>query len=225
MAQWFLRAQADTRGFTLQLLDELASHPEHGPAIRSELARRLGTRPQGQSAAPDAEPMPDVDITDANGQVVGRTFSAEALAKRDAFRESQLLQRMQQQFEPHLKTLDGIKQKEQALELKAQADAFGSDFAKELSKLPLFEQHKAEIADALKSVRLDSGTKEEVRAATYEAYHRIVMPKLQNGTQQTVLADLQRKAAASTSVNPATAKATTPKAYRSFHDLPPDAWA
>ena len=225
MAQWFLRAQTDPVGFGRQFWSELAANPEHAQALRSEAARLLGMRQQGQAPTPDAtEPTPDVEITDGNGNVVGRTYSADALAKRDAFREAQLLQKMQQQFEPHISTLKGIEQERQTLAQKAQADAFGSEFVKELSALPLFDAHKAEIGKALAQVRLESDSPDAVRAAAYRAYHQIVGPKLGNSSQQAVLADLQRKAAASTSVNPASAKATTPKQYRSFHDLPADAW-
>ena len=226
MAQWFLRAQTDPVGFGRQFWSELAANPEHAQALRSEAARLLGMRQQqGPSPTPEAaEPTPDVEITDGNGNVVGRTYSAEALAKRDAFREAQLLQKMQQQFEPHISTLKGIEQERQTLAQKAQADAFGSEFVKELSALPLFDAHKAEIGKALAQVRLESDSPDAVRAAAYRAYHQIVGPKLGNNSQQAVLADLQRKAAASTSVNPSSAKATTPVRPKSFHDLAPDAW-
>jgi hypothetical protein len=217
MTSWFLRAQTDPRGFALGLLDEMTQHPEHAQAIRSELARRLGTRQTSSAPAADTMPEPDVAITDANGTVVGRTYSAEQLAKRDAFLQGQWMSQVEGKIAPHLQTLKSIEQERQDLANARQAESFGASFAQELAGLPLFNELKKDIAAELSKLQVPDDPN-AVRIATYQVYHRLVAPKLSNGAQQTVLADLQRKAKASTGVNPGTASSTLPKGVSSFYD-------
>jgi hypothetical protein len=52
----------------------------------------------------------------------------------------------------------------------------------------------------------------------------VVLPKLSAKSETSVLENLQRKAAASTSVNPGSAAASTPRKVTRFSDLPPEAW-
>ena len=216
MVQWFGKATADPRAFAIQLLDELANHPEHAQTIRSELARRLGTRQQ--KASTDDSLDPDVAITDAQGNVVGRTYSDQLLAKRETALRQQIQQELDAKYAPHLQTLDEIRAERTRQQQESQAQAFGSSFVKELTALPLFEQHKAAIGEAIKAMRLESDHPDAVRAAAYRAYHQVVGPKLLASGQQTVVADLQRKAHASTAVNPSAAALSTPARPRSFDD-------
>jgi hypothetical protein len=69
-------------GFWKNYTQELLAHPEHGQVLRSELGRMFGSI--RQPVTPQAEPMPepDVHIVDAQGNVTGKTYSAEQLAKR-----------------------------------------------------------------------------------------------------------------------------------------------
>lgn len=82
----------------IQFLDrftkELSAHPVYGPQLRSHAARTLGARQAEQ------EPQPDVQIVDAQGNVTGQTFSAQALAKRDAWRERQLFAKVDERLQP-----------------------------------------------------------------------------------------------------------------------------
>lgn len=223
MAEWWQRAQTDTRGFSLGLVDELLSHPEHGPAMRSEIARRLSTRGASPSST-EGMPAPDVEITGPDGQVVGRTYSDKQLLKRDAYLEQQVLSKISEQFGTKFKTLDTIEQERQTQALQMHAQQFGTSFTQELSHLPLFTEHKAEIGQALAGLTLTSDHPDAVRAATYQLYHKIVGPKLAQRASQDTVADLQRKAHASTAVNPSSAAPATKKPITSFHDLPAEAW-
>lgn len=211
--QWYLRAQTDPRAFAFTFLDELLASADHAPGVRSELARRLGSRPSGSPTVPE----PDVEITNAQGQVVGRTYSDARLAERDAFREQQLLAQLDQRYADRFKTLDEIKTEKQGLEARRQSEAFASSCVSELSSLPLFEAHKAEIGAAIKAMRLASDDPEAVRVAAFRAYHQVVGPKLASGQTSQVLADLQRKGQAR-GINPAASVTSTPKSPRSFHD-------
>jgi hypothetical protein len=87
-------------GFWRSYTDELIAHPVHGPVIRSDLARMLGSF--RQPAPPQAEPMPepDVHIVDAQGNVTGKTYSAEQLAKRDAWNRQQVLAEVSKELQP-----------------------------------------------------------------------------------------------------------------------------
>jgi hypothetical protein len=67
------RAASDPVGFFRELVADLDNHPTHSQQLRSEAARLLG---KGRGA-PETDLSPDVEITDGQGQVVGRTFSAE----------------------------------------------------------------------------------------------------------------------------------------------------
>lgn len=220
---WYARAHADQRGFALGTLDELLAHPEHGPAMRSELARRLGTRQQNADATGNDLPQPDVEITDGNGNVVGRTYSDKQLTKRDEFLTRQVMSQVDAKYAPHVKTLDEIREAREQHARQAQADDFGRSFASELAKMPLFDEVKADVAKALAGMSLPDQP-EAIRAATLQAYINIVGPKLQNNAQLSTVADFQRKAHASTAVNPSAAALTTPKRPKSFHELGPDAW-
>jgi preprotein translocase subunit SecA len=183
----------------------------------------LGTRTGSKAEAPDLSP--DVAITDAAGNVVGHTYSDTRLAQREQALRQQIQQELDAKYAPHLQTLDQIRQERERQQLEADAATFSKGFVSELATLPLFEEHKAEIGAALKAMSLRSDHPDAVRAATYQAYHKIVGPKLaQKGSEQAVLADWQRKARANTSVNPGTAASTSVKSVASFKDLPPDAW-
>jgi hypothetical protein len=222
MREWFGRAAADPRTFALNLLDELTQSPEHAAAVRSELARRLGTRPQqgtAEKAAPEAM-VPEVVITDAQGQEVGRTYSDRQIAAlKDQIRE-QTLAEVDTRYADKFSVLDQFQKREQAAQAEQQAQAFATSFISELSQQPLFAEHKAAIGEYLQAHPPTSDHPAEVRANAYRAYLAVVGPKLGAGqqTSQNVLADLQRKARASTGVNPGAASSASPKSPSSFFD-------
>ena len=216
MTSWFARAVQDPNGFALGLLDELSQSPQHSQAIRSELARRLGTR-QGKETT-DGPPAPDVDITDAAGNIVGRGFSDTAVLKLMEHARRQIAQEVDAKYAPHLQTLGEIEKERRSLAEQREATARADEFMGELKTLPMFDENKRAIGEMLKTMRLASDHPDAVKAAAYSAYLKVVTPKLQNGTKQAVVADLQRKAHASTSVNPASAAPSTPKSPASFFD-------
>lgn len=219
MTQWYTRAQADPRTFALSLLDELAAHPYHGPAVRSELARRLGSgsRQPKEPAAPTM-PEPDVEITDGQGRVVGRTYSSESLQKRDAFLRQQIASEMDAKYAGHFQTLDEIRTASEQYAAQTQANQFGHSFAQELAALPHFEEHKVAIGQQLAALKLASDHPDAVRAAAYKLYHQIVGPTLLNGGKQQAAAEFQRKAHAATAVSPSAGVSNAPISPSSFHD-------
>jgi hypothetical protein len=218
-AERIARHQANPLGLLTELINDLSPHPEYGPQLRSFLGQQFGGLRQRQPAAPEA-PTPDVAIRDEHGNVVGQTYSAEALAKRDAFLEQQLLAKIEQTYAPKLKTLETIEQERQTAAAEKQAQSFAKTFHDELSALPNFTAHAPAIAAELQALRLaPNAHPAEVNAATYRAYLKVVLPSLDSAAQSKLMGQLQTKAAASmTGVNPASAAPTSTGNIGSFTD-------
>lgn len=219
MVEWYGKANMDTRGFAINLLDELLQSPEHSQAVRSELARRLGTRP-AQAAPDDGGPQADIEILDHEGKAVGRTYSDKALAKFAEQIRQQALAEVDTKYADKFSVLDQLRQRETHSENERAAQSFATSFVQELSQLPMFADHKTEIGEYLKAHPPANDSHEAVTANAFRAYYAVVGPKLSGGAQnqQTVLADLQRKARANTGVNPGSASSASPKAPSSFYD-------
>jgi len=219
-AERIAKHQANPLGLLTELINDLSPHPEYGPQLRSFLGQQFGgLRQRQQPTAPEA-PTPDVSIRDEHGNVVGQTYSAEALAKRDAFLEQQLLAKIEQTYAPKLKTLETIEQERATAAAQKQADTFAKTFHDELQALPNFTAHAPAIAAELQALRLDANAHPaEVNAATYRAYLKVVLPTLDTAAQSKLMGQLQTKAAASlTGVNPAAAAPTSTGNIRSFSD-------
>jgi hypothetical protein len=218
-AERIVRHQANPMGLFKELVNDLSPHPEFGPQLRSFLGQQFGALRQRQPTAPEA-PTPDVAIRDEHGNVVGQTYSAEALAKRDAFLEQQLLAKIEQTYAPKLKTLETIEHERKEQAAKQEADKFATSFMQELQSLSGFDEHKAAIAAELSKLHLGPDAHpSEVNAAVYRAYLKVVLPNLGNAAQSKLMGQLQTKAAASmTGVNPASAAPTSTGNIRSFND-------
>jgi hypothetical protein len=217
--------QTDKVGLLQELIAEAQNDPQAAAQLRSMAARQLAAgRGQQQQPPADEMPQPDVAITDANGQVVGQTYSAEQLAKRDAFLRQQMLAEIRKEFEPVTKTVsEVIKERTERA-----ADAYATKAMEGFSKLPGFDAHKAEIGQRLRALDLQTDDPRILDLATRAIYHEVVTPKreqdLSAKAQSELLDNLQHKAAASTSVNPGSAAPSTPKRVDSFYKLGPEAW-
>lgn len=225
MREWYVRAAQDPQSFAMSLVDELSNDPRYAQAMRSEWARRLGTRGQGNAPAEPEMPQPDVEIVDAQGRVTGRTYSDQQLARRDEFLRAQVLKDVDAKYAPHVQTLEAVKREREQLAREADAAAFGKSFIAELATMPLFKENVQEIRAKLAETRLASDHPDAVRAAAYKIYMQVVGPKLQTQQQQSVVADFQRKAQASTGINPASSAPSSPTRPKSFADLDAKAWA
>jgi hypothetical protein len=170
-------------------------------------------------------PQPDVAITDAHGNVVGQTYSAESQAKREALLKQQWLSEIRKELEPVTQTVKEVK----AQRAQEASKAFASSAFEELSsQLPEFEAHAKEIGQRLKALDLQTDEPAMLKLALKAIYADVVTPKREQQMASTaeskLLDNLQRKAAASTSVNPGSATPSTPRAVNSFHQLPREAW-
>lgn len=223
------RISADPIAHVQDLIAELQSHPQHSQTLRSLAAKALASgRGQGHAAMPE----PDVAITDAAGNVVGQTYSAQRLAERDQWLTNQLLAKVDERFAPVVKTHEDVTRKAQEEADRAAGTKFASDFTAELKDLyPTFDQHKTAVGKEV--VRLlgqypanDPRTNDPafLEAITLRAAQRVIGASTRSQAESAVLDSLKKQAAASSAVNPSSAVASTPKRIDSFKDLPRDAW-
>jgi hypothetical protein len=217
------RHQGDPLGMLAELVNDLGPHPEYGPKLRSFLGQQFGgLRQRTQPTAPEA-PTPDVAIRDEHGNVVGQTYSAEALAKRDAFLEQQLLAKIEQTYAPKLKTLETIQQEREHAAAQQQAQSFAKTFEQQaVEMIPEFDikTHGPAVAAELAKLNLQPNAHPSVvEAAGLRALMKVMLPNLGNAAQSRLMGQLQTKAAASmTGVNPASAAPTSTGNIGSFSD-------
>jgi hypothetical protein len=221
-AERIVRHQANPMGLLKELVNDLGPHPEFGPQLRSFLGQQFGGLRQRQPTAPEA-PTPDVAIRDEHGNVVGQTYSAEALAKRDAFLEQQLLAKIEQTYAPKMQTLETIQQEREHAVATQQATQFATTFEQQAVEMfPAFDVkvHGPAVAAELRKLQLQPNAHPSVvEAAGLRALNKVMLPTLSNAAQSRLMGQLQTKAAASmTGVNPSSAAPTSTGNIRSFND-------
>ncbi len=189
------RTTADPVAYVKELIADLQNHPQYGPELRSEAARALAA---GRSAP--TMPEPDIAVTDENGNVVGRTYSADAQAKRDAWLESQFMAKVSEQIAPLVQTHKTLEAQRQQARDEAEGQKFASTFYGELKDYPHFEANKkaigAEVVSLLQQYGDDPRTNDPafLEAVTLRAYHRVVTTKQDALSRQAAVHDLTTKA-------------------------------
>lgn len=191
---------------------EIQSHPEYGPQLRSMAARTLASA-RGQQQT-DAMPEADVAITDAQGNVVGHSYSDKALQARDAWLTRQILAQVKQEFAPVAKTVEDVKAERDATQRQLQIDHFATTTFADMQTWPGMEDkatREAVAADIL-AAKIDGDDPRDVAMAASAAYRRIVVPKLQQARLSEQVRDTQLKAQVNTA-SPTAPTAGTPKSY------------
>ena len=203
-----------------QLIDRVSTHPEHGARLRSLAAKQLAAA-RGQAQPSDEQPQPDVAITDADGRVVGHTYSSEGLAKRDAWLERQMLAKLRTELEPVTQTVQEVAKERAHLQAEAQAKAWGDTFGKDIDTMPLMDPtaHKEnrqavgrlvkQWCDALPVEQANNPQVLEV--LTTRAWRQLVLPKLQQTEHAQTVASLKQKAVAQVESATGTAPASIPR--------------
>jgi len=186
------------------LLRELAAISESQPEAKAQLqtwaAQQLNAA--RRPAQPTAEPsLPVIQLED------GRTIDLNALREQI---QRDTLAAAQAQFKPAMDAAQRLQQAEATVAAQREAHTFATGIMPELTALPQFKEHAAEIKAALANTKLQTDHPAEVSAAVYRIYNRIVLPKLQTAERRTVLQDLTHKANAG-SVNPAQTGTRAPK--------------
>ncbi len=210
------RYQQDPMGYARQLLSEIAADPQHGPALRSELARMLGTRQQQAAPMPAAVDLNPIPVQLEDGRTVPLFSADQARAMVE-----QELGKLRQEFEPALQTTQELKQREAHAAQVAEADRVAGDFLADIRKFPDFKALEPEIKQRLRTYQFRSANPEEVQAATYRIFLELSAQRKTADiakAQSSQLDSLRRQAAASVSPNPGSAAATTVKSPKSFSD-------
>lgn len=202
------RAATDPVGFFRELVTDLDAHPTHAQQLRSEAARLLG---RGKGAA-EPDLSPDVQITDANGQVVGQTFSAE--------RVQMLLQRAVQEalakeVGPIKSDYEQRRQQTEAQEAEARLTKQVDQLEASLKKI-VGDDPKA--LEALGTALMDpANAGVDPRDVAIDIFNTHVRQTVQRDAKAEELDSLKRKAAAS-GLNPAGAVVAQKQRPRSLTD-------
>lgn len=207
------------------LLAEARKDPAVDAQLRSFHARALAAARGQQPAQAEQEPQPDLPIQLEDGRVV-HLYSAEQQAKREAFLQKQWLSQVKQEFQPVTETVEAYKAREAALAKQQEIAQYVESTHADVVTWPGMDDkaNQVAVAEELKRMRVNEDDPREVSLALNAAWRKVVAPKLSAKGESTLLENLQRKAAASTSINPGSAASTTPRSYKSFNDLPAEMW-
>ncbi|HUX00274.1 MAG TPA: hypothetical protein VMY35_04775 [Phycisphaerae bacterium] len=204
--EWSNKVKSDPKGYWAALTQEMLDNPEYGTQLRSELARALGSA----KGKPDkADPEPDPDLQTEDGRAV---YSADQARKLLEWRERQMAQRFESVLGERLKPFEARRQQEEAADRLRQAEADANQVYQRVSQYHGFKEHEKTIADLM----VKDGSL-SVDQAYVQVLHETILPSLKATDQQAVLADLQRRAAAS-GTNPSAAAPVTPRRPRDFYE-------
>lgn len=191
------RLRENARGFGQQLLTETAGE------------------------ADEAEPEPDLISEDGKH----RAYSAALQKQIWDIREKRLMRQFNGALSPLQQSEAGRQQQAQLEAITRNAQAVAKDALAEIRKQPHFTKEN-EPAIAAKLNAIDPKIRQTVGsvAALYMAYNQFlaekVFPTIASTTEQDVITDMQRKAAASAGgVRPATNGGAKPKALKTERDL------
>ena len=180
------RFDADPVGTFSQIFDGLTQHPEFGPAILSHAARALSA--QRGKAALDEEPGPD--LQSADGTLL---YSADQLAKREAWHRRQIQADMAKALTPFQQREQALQQQQAFEEAKAAAGQRMGKLYDAFAARPHFTAHKAAITDRFKAIRAEYPDM-DLGAALGMAYADVVETKVVPSQQQQVVASAVAKA-------------------------------
>lgn len=197
--------QQDRAGYIRQVLAEAITDPTLAPLVRSEAARALAS---GRQIAQTPPAIPDVQVQDAQGQVIGNL--------RDIV-QAHLAEYAAKELQPLKQDFESRQQRDQA-ERSTQAlnTAMQDIYSEALDVLPGFKEHEGEIAKVFATLR-GADPARDLRTA----WKQVVGGTLGqvNQVKAQTLDELKTKAAASAgSVNPGSAVVAATHRPTSFHD-------
>lgn len=195
----------------VQYWKDLGAELQAHPTYRQQLQQSMQTERQQREAS--QPPEPDVQIVDADGRVVGMSYSAEAVARREALLEQRLVQRLQADWQQKLAPLDRMRGEAEERERYQQATVKVEQQLAEASKWPHFTDHQQAIG-----VEVTNG--KDLKDAYLTVLQRDIYPSLAANERKAVLGQLRHKVAAST-VSPSGGSTRTPNAdhNKSFEEL------
>lgn len=192
---WLALADRDPMLALDRMVQAIAQNPQQAPQLKSYFGRLLAGS-QARQAPSDAMPGPDIPTSDSNGQPV--VYSAQQIQKLLAWQERQFQQTLDKRFGP-------IEQERQHTSMSRQADSYAEATMKVLKDRPGFKDNAEDIIAAYQAIPLDDPRTEGEKLR--DAYLEVVGSKFQTGARQQAVADLTRKASATT-INPASGHVT-----------------
>jgi hypothetical protein len=120
---------ANPIAFLERFTKDLTAHPVYGPQLRSHAARTLSARQA------DQEPTPDIAVVDGNGTVTGQTYSAPALAKWQAWKERQLLAKVDERMQPLVAEREQREQASLTAQRTAELNTYADGVMEELTQI------------------------------------------------------------------------------------------
>jgi hypothetical protein len=196
------------------LLAEYAQHPVLGAQLRSMLGRAL-SKMRGAQPPQQTDPEPEADLQTADGALV---YSAQQLAKREAWLTRQWQKQMEQQLAPFKQFTEKAQKAEEFQQQQQQAQQRASRWLEHWSKQPHFTEHKAEIAKAqAEFFQQGHDTQTALGLAYAKVVQEVVLPKLQSQSQQSLVQQAGQKLAASAH-NPAASAPSQPRKPKSVDE-------
>lgn len=187
MSELANQLNTDPVGFLRQLSQELAAHPHYAAQLRTGAPAQSG------------EIKPDVEIHDAQGRVVGMTFSADMLARRDAAMEAKLLKTVQPLREAHDRTIQEQQTAEQSRQINAEADTI-------MGRLDTILDGRKDLYPAVNALIADGM---DAYDAALMVMRQQIAPTRTASAQQSAVATMKKKAAGNTVNGAGTSVAAT----------------
>lgn len=185
------RLLSDPVKYAEDLQAELEAHPVYGPQMKSATARRMQSYRQREQAQ---QPVtPDVQIVDADGRVVGTTYSAQALAQRDRQFADKLKAELQADMQARTAPLDKMRiEVEEKARLQKIEQGVDQQLAHASKNWPRFLDFQQQIGLELQRGAAD------LREAYLTVLNRDIYPSVATHERAAVLGHLSSKPAAST---------------------------
>ena len=215
-----------SKGDVVTGLQEMIAEARKDPAVEAQI-RSFAAKTLAQRSQPpvNQEPQADLPIQLEDGRVV-HLYSADQQAKREAFLQQKWMQEMRQELQPLQQTHETLQAERKALAQQQEISQFVTSTFEDVKTWPGMDDvaNQKAVAHALAQIQLKSDDPREVSLALNAVYRQTVLPTLNSRAQSTLLDSLKTKASASSSVNPGSAAASSPRAVSRFSDLPPEAW-
>jgi hypothetical protein len=211
LAQMAQKATSDPIAYMQDFIKELQTHPTYSAQLKSLAAKALSQR----SAAPQEPQLVKVQLEDGSVVEMPRN-PAEWLASQ----KQQWLAEVEQKLQPVTQTYESLKAKEAAAARQQEITSYVETTQADALTWPGMDDkaNRAAVAEELKLARIDGNDPREVSLALNAAWRKVVAPKLSSNGASSLLENLQRKAAAASSVNPGSAASSAPSKVTSFFD-------
>jgi len=204
------------------LIAEMRKDPAIESQIRSFAARTLAQRSQPQAAVAQEPSLVPVQLED--GRVVRMPEDPQAWL---AWHQQKWMQGVEQKLQPLQQTHETLQAERREIQETNEWNSWQSQQVSDTLTWPGMDNPEIRAQFAKEVERNIMGRdikRDQIEREIDKAYRRVVVPNLSQRAQSTLLDTLKQKAAASTSVNPGSAAASTPRQVTRFSDLPAEAW-